>query len=89
VAIPYNSASVRSYVKGGLRRARLNPFAVDGGPHDGGLDGADLYVGAELVPGYGIANCDRGLLGGLAVYDRTLPGDELAKLAMRASIVPA
>jgi len=70
-------------------RARLNPFAVDGGPHGGGPDGADLYVGAEPVTGYGIANCDRGLLGGLAVYNPTLPGDELVKLATRASIVPA
>ncbi len=81
-AMSYDGASVRSYANGACDpRPRLNPFAFDGGLHDGGPDGADFYVGGDPVPGYGIADCYHGLLGGLAVYDHALGDDQLATLA--------
>lgn len=82
VAMCYDGARVRSYINGvAEERPRLNPFLFPHGLYDGGADGSDFYVGADPVPGFGMSNCYRGLLGGLTVYDRALADDEHRALA--------
>ncbi|MBC8009394.1 MAG: LamG domain-containing protein, partial [Burkholderiales bacterium] len=98
VAVTYDGAQARAYLGGVLdAREGRNPFAYPGGLHDGGPHGADFTVGAVSRPetvtedfreiGHVVANRYRGLLGGLAVYNRALAAPEL--LALAALIPPA
>jgi hypothetical protein len=95
VAITYDGQHARAYLDGTLdARGDRNPYHYPHGLFDGGQSGADFTVGAvarpervEMVDGTPVehgtvqANCYRGLLGGLAVFDRALPGEEIAALA--------
>lgn len=95
VAITYDGEYARAYLNGVLdHRGDRNPYHYPHGLFDGGSAGADFTVGAvarpqrvEMIDGKPVeigtvqANCFRGLLGGLAVYDRALTDDELKSLA--------
>lgn len=95
VAISYDGSHARAYLNGKLdHRGERNPYHYPHGLFDGGTHGADFTVGAvsrpervEMVDGKPVeigsvqANCFRGLLGGLAVFDRALSEQELLKLA--------
>jgi len=95
-AISYDGHVARAYLDGKLdSREAQNPYAYPGGLHDGGDAGADFTVGAvarpervEMIDGKPVeigqlqANLFRGLLGGLAVYNRCLTGDEINHLSV-------
>ncbi len=94
VAMTYDGRHARAYLNGVLdERGDRNPYAYPHGLFDGGPAGADFTVGAvsrpehvELIDGRPVdfgsvqANCYRGLLGGLAVFDRALSDDEIRRL---------
>lgn len=91
-AITYDGQYARAYLDGRLdARDGRNPYAYDLGIFDGGDDGGDFTVGAVPRPervtedfrpvGHVVANRFHGLLGGLAVFDRALTGDEVQALA--------
>lgn len=80
VAFTYDGAESRAYLDGRLdRRETWNPYAYPDGLFDGGEDGADFTVGAVDRSGE-IGNFYNGLLGGLAVFNRALSGDEIESL---------
>jgi hypothetical protein len=97
VAITYDGTEAKAYLNGSLDvrepqgQPGRNPFHFPGGLFDGGENGADFTVGSVLRPEYVddnlqphgsvTANPFIGLLGGLAVYNRALSGDEIAALA--------
>jgi hypothetical protein len=78
VGFTFDGHVARSYYNGIFEEnGGLNPF-----PYEGGLfqSGADFTVGAVYRNGE-MGNWYRGLLGGLAVYDRALNSDEMKALA--------
>lgn len=80
VAFTYDGAHARAYLDGRLdRRPDMNPYAYPLGLHDGRPDPCDFTVGAVHRHGE-MGNHFVGDLGGLAVYDRALADDELARL---------
>lgn len=92
--VTYDGTHARAYLNGRLdERPRFNPYHYPGGIFDGGPNGADLTVGAVARPnhvddqfqshGSAVANNFYGLLGGLAIFDRSLGDDEMARLAAR------
>lgn len=95
VAITYDGEYARAFFNGRLdSRGGRNPYHYPHGLFDGGPNGADFTVGAvsrpehvEMIAGrpveYGSvqANCFRGLLGGLAVFDRALDAAEILRLS--------
>ncbi len=89
IAFTYDQKAIRVYVDGRLdENGNSNPFLWDKPIFDGGEEGADFTVAQRPLPqwpGYpdeapthseGFA----GLLGGLAVYDRSLTDEEIAGL---------
>ena len=68
---------------GSSRKAEenFNPFPYKEGIFDGGTKGAEFTVGANHVGGVQNNNRFSGLMSGLAVFDRALSVDEMAKLA--------
>lgn len=95
VAITYDAEYARAYLNGKLdSRGDRNPYHYPHGLFDGGEGGADFTVGAvarpervEMVNGKPVehgnvqANCYRGLLGGLAIFDHPLSDDQLLRIA--------
>lgn len=83
VAMTYDGQFSRVYVDGKLDAAeKCNPFPYADGLFDGGKDGADFTVGSVSVAGKP-GNFFVGRIGGLAVYNRALSDDEIAKLSTR------
>ena len=97
IAFTYDGAYIRSYVNGifeprkpelirhtkgfegypeGLVQSK-NPYYFPAGMGD---NGSDFTVGAVQLKG-GMGNFYKGLIGGLAVYDRALSEEELSRLA--------
>ncbi|MBD2844377.1 LamG domain-containing protein [Paenibacillus sp. IB182496] len=76
----YDGQNARVYLDGRLDvREGFNPYPYPEGLHDGGSGGSDFTVGGvdrSGTPG----NFYEGLLGGLAVYDRALGDEEIARL---------
>lgn len=95
IGMTYDGREARAYLDGALdlRRAR-NPLPSDGGLYDPSAGGADFTVGAVRKPvrvaedrtevGSEIGNFYHGLLGGLAVFDRSLTSREMAALSALA-----
>jgi hypothetical protein len=80
VAMSYDGQFSRVYLNGKLDTLEYsNPFPYDKGLFDGGADGADFTVGSNSVKGKP-SNFFDGWIGGLAVYNRALSGDELKTL---------
>lgn len=80
VAFTYDGVYAKSYLDGRLdARETYNPYEYREGLYDGGEDGADFTVGAVDRSGE-IGNFYRGLLGGLAVFNRALSAEEIRKL---------
>jgi hypothetical protein len=92
VTITYDAHHARAYLNGALdAHGDRNPYCHPHGIHDAGPAGGDFTVGAVIRPdrvemspagaradhGSVQANCFRGLLGGLAVFDRALSDAEL------------
>jgi hypothetical protein len=93
IGMTYDSAYARAYLDGRLdTRGARNPYAYPGGIYNAGPGGADFTVGAVARPAYVdelfiehgnvIANRYYGLLGGLAVFERALSEDEMARLTV-------
>jgi hypothetical protein len=81
LAMQYDGRESRVYVNGKLDALeQYNPFPYADGLYDGGKDGADFTVGA-VHRGGSWGNFFGGQIGGLAVYDRALTGEELVQLA--------
>lgn len=80
VAMTYDGHLIKSY-RNGLFDARTdrNPYPYEAGIFDGGEDGADFTVGAVHRLG-AIGNDFVGQLGGLAVFDRALSAEEIARI---------
>jgi hypothetical protein len=96
VAITYDSRHARAYLNGRLdSRGDLNPYRYPHGIRDAGPTGGDFTFGADHraerveMAADGVrkdhgsvqANCFRGLLGGLAIFDRALGDAELASIS--------
>ena len=82
VGFTYDGALVRSYLDGHLdARPERNPYTFTDPVYDGGTGGADFMIGANAVPDVGIGNFFCGLMGGVAVFDRALLDNEMARLA--------
>jgi hypothetical protein len=81
IAMSYDGLLSRVYVDGRLDSARgFNPFAYPGGIFEAGEGGADFTVGSVSVrgkPGHFFV----GRIGGLALYDRALPDEEMQSVA--------
>jgi hypothetical protein len=81
VALRYDARDSRVYLDGRLDSlARYNPFPYAEGLYDGGADGAPFTVGAVHRSG-SWGNFFGGRIGGLAVFDRALSEEEIARLA--------
>ncbi len=81
VAISYDGTLARAYLDGRLdSRGDRNPYRYEGGLFDGGADGADFTVGA-VHRSNEMGNYFAGVLGGLAVWERALRDEEIARLA--------
>ena len=93
LAYTFDGAALRVYVDGRLdANGNYNPFYYDGPIYDGGEDGADFTVALRRVPKWpsypegvpeNAAGFD-GRIGGLAVYDRALTGQEIEGLYQAA-----
>jgi hypothetical protein len=92
IAMTYGGQYAKAYLDGKLdTRGDRNPFYFPGGLFGGGETGGDFTVGAVFRPdqvledltevGSRAGNPFIGLLGGLAVYNRELTGEEIAVLA--------
>jgi hypothetical protein len=82
VAMSYDGTYSRAYINGVFEpRPHINPLYLPQGLYDGGVNGSNFYVGADPVPGFGMINLYKGLLGGLAIYNRALTNDEIKTLA--------
>jgi hypothetical protein len=82
VAFTYDGVEARVYLDGQLdERDRYNPYIYEGGLFDGGADGADFTVGAVDRSGE-MGNFFTGLLGGLAIFNRALTGDEIRRMTI-------
>ena len=87
LALTYDGSAIRVYVNGELDTWEgANPFYLGGGIFDGGEGGADFTIGSNSVAGH-MGNAFDGVLGGLAVFDRTLAESDLQRL--HASARPA
>ncbi|RBP46072.1 concanavalin A-like lectin/glucanase superfamily protein [Roseimicrobium gellanilyticum] len=81
LAMSYDGKASRVFVNGKLDSLeQYNPFPYPDGLFDGGADGADFTVGA-VHRGGSWGNFFDGRMGGLAIFNRALSEDELAKLA--------
>jgi hypothetical protein len=81
VGFTYDGQQARSYMNGHFdERAGRNPYAYGGGLFAGGDDGADFTVGA-VDRSNEMGNWFAGVLGGLAVFQRALTGEEMQSLA--------
>lgn len=81
IAFTYDGTYAKAYLDGELdEREHYNPYRYEGGLFDGGPDGADFTVGAVDRSGEP-GNFFTGLLGGLAMFERALAPEELARLA--------
>lgn len=81
VAMTYDGRMSRVYVNGKLDAwEHRNPFPYSDGLYDGGEEGADFTVGAVHRAGEW-GNFFGGDMGGLAIFDRALRGEELAAIA--------
>lgn len=79
VAMRYDGKDSRVYVDGRLDAWEFrNPFPYSDGLFDGGVEGEAFTVGA-VHRGNEWGNFYGGRLGGLAVFDRALSDDEIAK----------
>jgi len=88
VAFTYDGANIKAYLDGRLdARGARNPYVYPHGIFDGGEHGADFTVGAVHRSGE-MGNWFTGTLGGLAIFNRALTGDELAT-ASRTNIPPS
>ncbi|TDF98961.1 LamG domain-containing protein [Paenibacillus piri] len=80
-AFTYDGTYAKVYLDGTLdRREGYNPYLYDEGLHDGGMDGADFTVGAVHRSGE-IGNFYAGLIGGLAIFNRTLTEMEIENIS--------
>lgn len=80
VAFTYDGTWVKSFINGVLdERPGRNPYAYEGGLFDAGDDGADFTVGG-VHRSDEMGNWFKGMLGGLAVFNRALSGEELARI---------
>lgn len=80
-AFTYDGTWIRAYLDGRLDvRSQMNPYPYALGLHDGRPDPCDFTVGAVHRSGE-MGNHYVGDLGGLAIYDRCLADQELARLA--------
>ncbi|MEX0746095.1 MAG: LamG-like jellyroll fold domain-containing protein [Phycisphaeraceae bacterium] len=81
IAMTYDGIQTGAWIDGHLEpQLTVNPYALPGGLHDGGADGSDFTVGA-VHRGGEMGNFFTGVLGGLAVYRRTLSPAEMQALA--------
>jgi hypothetical protein len=89
VAFTFDGEAIKVFVDGKLdENSNFNPFKYDGPIFDGGEDGSDFTVAQRQVPTWptypeGVPGNKVGFdgrIGGLAVFDRTLTADEIAKL---------
>lgn len=77
----YDGHAAKSYFNGKLDlREGRNPYPYSGGLFDPGDNGADFTVGAVHRAGT-MGNWFTGDLGGLAIFNRALPDDEIRSLA--------
>ena len=92
IGMTYDGQEIRVYLNGKLdKRERFNPYPYVSGIFDGGPAGADFTVGAVERPAYVddnfqehgavLANNFYGYVGGLAVYVRALPAQDMQFLA--------
>lgn len=82
VAFTYDGTWAKVYLDGELdEREIYNPYLYDKGLFDGGSTGSDFTVGAVHRSGE-MGNFYAGLLGGLAVFNKALPADEIRKLSL-------
>ncbi|MFH6604441.1 LamG-like jellyroll fold domain-containing protein [Maribacter algicola] len=80
VAFSFDGTYAKSYLNGKLdKREGLNPYKFEYQIYDGGEDGSDFTVGAVDRLGE-IGNFFVGGIAKLAVYDRALSNEEIAKL---------
>lgn len=80
VGMTYDGSAIGVYVNGALDESRaFNPFPYADGIFEAGEGGADFTVGANSVRGV-MENYFGGLIGGLAVYDRSLTVEEMQAL---------
>ena len=80
VAFAFDGTWGRVYVDGRFDyRPGLNPFYWPGAINDGGAAGSDFTVGS-VFRGGSMGNWFRGSLGGLGVYDVSLPETEVERL---------
>jgi len=80
VALTYDGHLIKSYRNGQFdARTDRNPYPYEEGIFDGGDDGADFTVGA-VHRGGNIGNDFVGQLGGLAIFDRALSDEEIARI---------
>jgi len=81
VAFTYDCKFAKSYLNGKLDEfGKKNPYPYEGKLFDGGFDGSDFTVGAVNRSGE-MGNWFRGILGGLAVYDKALSEKELERIS--------
>lgn len=81
VGFTYDSQQACSYFNGQCDpRPQRNPYPYPHGLFDGGDDGADFTVGA-VDRSDEMGNFFAGIIGGLAVFDRALTQQEMARLA--------
>jgi len=81
VGMTYDGRAIRSYFNGVFDAAEgWNPYQQSEGIFDGGPEGADFVVGHSDVKRQA-NNQFVGVLGGVAVFDRALTGEEMKKLA--------
>src|SRR5690606_8724164 len=87
VAFTYDGTYAKVYLDGILdEREQFNPYYYPDGLFDGGQDGADFTVGAVDRSGE-IGNFYNGLLGGLAVFDRSMSAEEISLLHQKTMLV--
>jgi hypothetical protein len=88
VAFTYDGTLVKAWLDGRLEtRVGFNPFAYPHGLYNAGTEGADFTVGA-VHRGGEMGNWFVGRLGGLAVFDRALDPEEMAKLTALLPVPP-
>jgi hypothetical protein len=81
LAMTYDGREVRLYRGGNFEAAEgMNPFPYADGLFDGAAEGAEFTVGSVSVGGKP-GNFFGGWIGGLAVYRRALPAEEIRQLA--------
>ncbi|MEX0776303.1 MAG: LamG-like jellyroll fold domain-containing protein [Phycisphaeraceae bacterium] len=84
IALSYDGHHGYAWLDGRLdARPGLNPYLLPGGLHNGGATGSDFTVAAVDRSGT-IGNFYRGLLGGLAIYQRVLNPAEMWALGTPA-----